>query len=436
MKPNNGSDSRTRRLFTLVSGGLSRRLAIAVMLMGLLSGFSVAAQGQQDLVGVYLTWKSDPTTTMTVNWVDLFEGSSNTLWYRKVGTTEWVSSEAAHTRAGVSTLQVRRTELTGLTPDTSYEFGIGRQPAKETDGWRFRTMPAKLTRPVRFVSGGDMMHTREMVDVMNKRAGALDPDFAMIGGDLAYANGVAATRWVDWLQSWMKNSVGRDRRIIPLVIGIGNHEVKGGYNGKVPDDAPFFYSLFDTPDGKSSYALDFGKYLSVIALDSGHTQPIAGAQADWLGQALARRDAQQFLFAFYHYPAYGTTKAPKGGMPYDAKQSVAIRENWIPHFEKYGVTALFENDHHNYKRTHRLRNHKRDDENGLLFLGDGAWGVIPREVPSPEVGWWLAKAEPRNHLFHIELRENGTASIDAVDVGGAVFDHLDLTRPRTTPVGK
>jgi hypothetical protein len=80
------------------------------------------------------------------------------------------------------------------------------------------------------------------------------------------------------------------------------------------------------------------------------------------------------------------------------------------------VTALFENDHHNYKRTHRLRNHKRDDENGLLFLGDGAWGVIPREVPSPEVGWWLAKAEPRNHLFHVELRADGTASIEAVDV--------------------
>jgi hypothetical protein len=55
------------------------------MVMGLLSGFSVAAQGQQDLVGVYLTWKSDPTTTMTVNWVDLFEGSSNTLWYRQAG---------------------------------------------------------------------------------------------------------------------------------------------------------------------------------------------------------------------------------------------------------------------------------------------------------------------------------------------------------------
>ena len=326
----------------------------------------------QDLVGVYLTWKSDPATTMTVNWVDLFEGSSDQLWYRRKGTTEWLTAEAVQTKAGVSTLQVRRVELTGLAPDTVYEFGIGKAPAKETDGWKFRTMPTELSRPVRFVSGGDMMHNREMVDAMNLRAGALDPDFAMLGGDLAYANGVAATRWVDWLQSWMKNSVGKDRRIIPFVIGIGNHEVKGGYNGKIPDDAPFFYSLFATPEGKSNYALDFGKYMSVIALDSGHTQQIAGPQAEWLAAALAKRTAQQFLFAFYHYPAYGTTKAPKGGLPYDAKQSIAIREHWLPHFEKYGATALFENDHHNYKRSHRLRNHQRDDENGLLFLGDGA----------------------------------------------------------------
>jgi hypothetical protein len=68
---------------------------------------------------------------------------------------------------------------------------------------------------------------------------------------------------------------------------------------------------------------------------------------------MAKRPGQQFLFAFYHYPAYGTTKSPRGGLPYDAKQSVAIRENWVPHFERFGLTAVFENDHHNYKRTHR-----------------------------------------------------------------------------------
>ncbi len=431
MKTNKRLERRMRRYFNC----LTRRAAAGLVIVTWALLLPALTLGQApDLVGVYLTWQADPATTMTVNWVDLFEGSSRTLWYRRQGATEWVAAEAVHTRAGLSSLQVRRVQLTGLSPDTTYEFGIAKPPAKETDGWRFRTMPTTLNRPVRFVSGGDMMHNREMVDAMNKQAGALDPDFAMLGGDLAYANGVAATRWVDWLQSWMKNSVGKDRRIIPFVIGIGNHEVRGGYNGKVPEDAQFFYSLFATPEGKSNYTLDFGKYMSVIALDSGHTQPIAGAQADWLGKQLAGRADQQFLFAFYHYPAYGTTKAPKGGLPYDARQSLAIREHWLPHFEKHGATALFENDHHNYKRTYRLRNHKRDDENGLLFLGDGAWGVNPREVPSPEVGWWLAKAEPRNHLFHVELRANGTATIEAVDAKGTVFDKVELTSPRTRPV--
>ncbi|MGA1366910.1 MAG: fibronectin type III domain-containing protein [Blastocatellia bacterium] len=388
----------------------------------------------QDLVGLYLTWKNDPTTTMTVNWVDLYETSSQTLWYRKKGEAEWRSAEAIRRQAGPSTLQIRRVELRDLTPDSVYEIGIGKQPTREIDGWRFRTMPATMSRPIRFVSGGDMMHNRQMVDTMNKQARALDPDFALHGGDLAYANGVAASRWIDWIQSWTLHCVGKDRRLIPMVVGIGNHEVKGGYNGKIPDDAPYYYSLFDTPGGRSFYTLDFGRYLSLVSLDSGHTNPIGGAQADWLQQVLGDRTAQQFLFAWYHYPAYGTTKGPRNGLPIDARQSVEIRQHWLPHFERYGATALFENDHHNFKRSHRLRQHQRDDENGLLFLGDGAWGVRTREVPSPEVGWWLAKAEPRNHLFHVELRPNGTATIEAVDDKGQVFDRVELNLPRTKPV--
>ena len=106
--------------------------------------------------------------------------------------------------------------------------------------------------------------------------------------------------------------------------------------------------------------------------DTAHTQPVTGPQAQWLETALAERKKQRFVFVGYHYPAYGTTKAPKGGTPLDAKLSVAIREHWMPSWEKYGVTAVFENDHHNYKRTHRLRQHQRDDANGILYLGDGA----------------------------------------------------------------
>jgi hypothetical protein len=315
-----------------------------------------------------------------------------------------------------------------------YEFGIAADSADLPRVWRFRTMPEKLTEPLRFVEGGDMMHTRALADAMNRRMQQLDPEFALIVGDLAYANGVLGTRWIDWLQSWKNHSVGKGARLIPLVVGIGNHEVKGHYHGKSPDDAPYFYSLFSLPENRSYYGLDFGRYLSLIVLDTEHTEPIEGAQAKWLREALAARTGQQFLFVGYHYPAYGTSKAPRGGLPIDAPRSIAIRTHWVPHFERYGPSAVFEHDHHNLKRTHRLRGHARDDEHGLLYLGDGSWGVRTRDVPSSEVAWWLAKAEPRNHLWHIELLPEGTARLQAIDASGKVLDSLDLRRPRTARI--
>lgn len=406
------------------------RLVSAVFLFVL----CVAPAWSQDLIGLYLMWQSDPATTMVVNWVDLHTDSPLDVHYRRIGEKAWQKATAAKFAISDTTMQGRRVELKGLLPDSNYEFNIGKPIEKATEGWRFRTMPRDLNRPVRFVTGGDMFSTRVKLDKMNANAGAQDPDFALIVGDLAYANGVSSNRWVEWLKSWMQNAVSPDGRLIPMVLGIGNHEVKGGYNGKVPQDAPFYYSLFVTPTKKAHFALDFGDYLSLVVLDTAHTEPIAGAQTEWLNTTLAARKKKQFLFVGYHYPAYGTTKAPKGGTPLDAKQSIAIRENWMPVWEKYGVTAVFENDHHNFKRSHRLRQHKRDDENGILYLGDGAWGVATRTVPGMDAGWWLAKAEGRNHLFDVKLRANGTATVRAVDIDGKEFDKVEIATPRTKPV--
>ncbi|MFN0125537.1 MAG: fibronectin type III domain-containing protein [Verrucomicrobiales bacterium] len=390
-------------------------------------------RAQSDVIGVYLTWKGNPTTTMTINWVNLYAHTPATVWYRDGKEAEWMSATGTQGAVGPSTLQLRRVHLSGLRPDTLHEFVLAEKPGKEASGVRrFRTLPATLNRPVTFVTGGDMMHNREYVDTMNKRAAALDPDFALLGGDLAYANGVDATRWVDWIQSWSENAKGKDGRAIPMIVAIGNHEVKGGYKGKIPDDAPYFYSLFDLPENRSYYALDAGDYLSLIVLDSGHTQPIEGAQAEWLGQALSRRAAQRFVFPVYHWPAYGTAKGEEGKLPCEHPRSAEIRIHWISHFERYGVSAIFENDHHNYKRSHPIRGHKRDDANGLTYIGDGAWGVATRSVPKD--AWYLAYAEPRRHLIHVTLNLDGSLLAQAVSGSGTVFDQVTLTKSRSAPV--
>jgi len=410
------------------------RLTSVTLCLGFICCFNSSANGQ-DIIGLYLTWSHDPTTTMTVNWVDLYADSSSTVWYRPASKEQsWSRLEASLSTVGPTTMQLRRVELTKLKPGTLYEFGIGDDRDDVSHFWRFRTMPAELTKPLRFVEGGDMMHTRAMMDAMGEQMQRLDPDFTMVVGDLAYENGVIGSRWIDWLQSWKTYSVAKNKRLIPLVVGIGNHEVRGHYHGKIPEDAPYFYSVFALPGNRSYYALDFGNYLSLILLDTEHTQPIEGAQAEWLQHAMAERSDQQFLFAGYHYPAYGTSKAPKGGLPIDSPRSQAIRKHWVSQFERYGLSTVFEHDHHNFKRTHRILNHQRDDEKGLLYVGDGSWGVATREVP--EDAWWLAKAEPRNHVWCVDILPNGTALLRAIDVNGEVFDEVALVEPRTTPVAE
>jgi acid phosphatase type 7 len=413
----------------------SRSFCFTVSTIAVVLVLSVSsAVRAQDLVGLYLTWQQDPTTTMTINWVNLYPGSSNELWYRESGEEKWQRTKARHMVIRPSSLQRRHVELTELEPDTLYEFAIGRRPEKPQEAWTFRTMPAELNRPIRFVTGGDMMHTRAMLDAMSQHLPALEPDFAMFGGDLAYEDGANATRIVDFLQSWRVHGMTKDRRLVPVVAVIGNHEVRGGYGGKVPDDAPYFYGLFSLPQDRAFYALDFGKYLSLIALDSGHTNPVTGEQTTWLEKALEARAEQRFVFPCYHFPAYGTTKAPEGKQPIDSARAVVIRENWVPLFDRFGVTAVFENDHHNYKRTHPLRNDRREDENGIVYLGDGAWGVRTRTVPAPGEAWWLARAEPRNHFWIVDLDPDSPVRVRAMDPTGEVFDDLTLPRDRTEPM--
>ena len=70
----------------------------------------------QDLVGLYLTWHSDPSTTMTINWVDLRANSSLDVHYRRTGEEAWTKAAGAKFAIADTTMVGRRVTLTGLTP--------------------------------------------------------------------------------------------------------------------------------------------------------------------------------------------------------------------------------------------------------------------------------------------------------------------------------
>src|SRR5262249_14426549 len=192
-----------------------------------------------------------------------------------------------------------RAELSHLLPGTDYQFRIGRH----SPVYRFRTMPAKATNAIHFLSGcncGVKAHA-----VASKiQAAPPGPMFAVVGGDLGYDNGRSAAVSLAFLRNYSKHMVGRDGRLIPLVACIGNHEVDGGYY-RSRAKAPFFYALFDGLFPETGFAtLDFGDYLSLGLLDTGHTTAIAGEQTDWLDKTLRPRKPHPNPPVSTHFPPY------------------------------------------------------------------------------------------------------------------------------------
>jgi acid phosphatase type 7 len=376
---------------------------------------------------LYLTWQRDPATTMTIHWQSLRPFDHRMLQYRRQDQDHEDEPEPWQTRRGwgqrmpFSERMNHVVELAGLEPDTGYLFRFGPGLAE----YRFRTMPLELDRPIRIVVGGDTMHQRAWFEQMTRQAMAFDPDFVMIGGDLAYADGRADTthRWVDWLEVVTQDLRGPDGRLVPLLVAIGNHEVRGSWHwaGGSVERAPYFYSLFSMPGQAGYNVLDFGGYLSVVLLDSDHSTPVDGPQAEWLGGVLRQRQGRHIL-PMYHVPGYPSHRS------FDGRTSRRIRDRWVPLFEEFGVRMAFENHDHTYKRTPPLRGGEVS-EDGIVYLGDGAWGVGVRSIHSVDETEYLAAAESVRHVLLVTV-EGETIHAQALNIDGEVFDEVTVERIR------
>jgi acid phosphatase type 7 len=397
----------------------TRRTFLGASLAGLATGKLLGADPANPAVDIgpfqpatlFLTWHRDPTTTMVIQWVGTpGETPDTNVYYTARPHTHWLSWHPQPTEArpfADTGFRVYRTELTGLNPGTDYQFKIG----MASPTYRFRTMPAKATDVIHFISGGDCGVNQHAV-ANNQQAARQDPMFALIGGDLAYEDGVRADVMLAFLKNYNRTMVGRDGRLIPMVAGIGNHEVVGGFH-QPRSKAPFYYALFDGLYPETGYAtLDFGDYLSLVLLDTNHTTPIGGDQTAWLEKALKERADHPNVFVVNHVPAYPTSKIKEEKKGTGGEDN---RKHWVPLFEKHRVPVVLEHHDHTFKRTKPLLDGMPHD-NGVVYLGDGSWGRLQAAHP-PEDLPYLATTNRDFHLtlhriqgqerFHLALDESG-----------------------------
>lgn len=397
--------------------------------LALLGVIGLTPAAAAEVTGLILTWRQDPTTTQVIDWHQAGSDAEKpaAFRYRAAGTDEWQTATPEPPRAFPFTpRRIHRVELTGLQPDTRYKFRLGQGPVHF-----FQTLPASLTAPLRFAVGGDNMHRPEWFDHMNRTVAALDPAFIVWGGDLAYEDGQEAKvdRMTAYVEIMHETLVAPDGRIIPVVVGIGNHEVQGGYywNSRHGPDwpatdeareeiAPYFYALWAFPGHPGYGVLDLGDYASLVILDTDHTGPVEGAQTRWLASVLAARRDRPHLLPVYHVPAYPSHRA------FEGQVSARVREHWVPLFEAAGVRMAFEHHDHTYKRTVSLRQGKPHPQ-GITYVGDGAWGVGERE-PDPDRPY-LARTEALRHALLVTMHPD-RLDLAAVDADGAVFDRFTV----------
>jgi hypothetical protein len=393
----------------LVAGGYAGRLFGA----DTIAPPTFAEKPTFEPTALFLTWQRDPTTTMTVQWVgDEKDAADRPIYFAKVGSDAWRAQAHTARPFPMTDKVLFRAELSGLEPDSDFRFRVGLDSAEQ----RFRTMPTKATNPIHFVSGGDAgvgiatVHT-------NHIAAAQAPQFVVLGGDIAYENGRNPVVFLEFLKGYSRDLRDPQKRLIPMLGCIGNHEVNGGYH-KTREQAPFFYSIFDGLFPETGYnCLDFGDYMSLVFLDTDHTSPIGGQQTDWLARTLKDREECPTLFVFNHVPAYPSVR-PYGGQESQSGTGAGNRQHWVPLFERYNVDAVFEHHDHAYKRTHPLVDGLANSK-GVLYLGDGSWGKI-RVPATPAQRPYLAVTDQAYHLSVHRIEGDQRAHVALSDTGRVV----------------
>ncbi|MCC6669468.1 MAG: metallophosphoesterase family protein [Planctomycetes bacterium] len=389
--------------------------ALSSILLPLLAAFGRAQDAPRH---VLFTWQGDTGTTLTVHFQNFAQQPLTPRVYWDTEPRGGLVAEyrrrtdgTSHRIPGLNDRWVHRVQLEGLEPGATIHLVAGNPVTGLSREYKVRTIPHD-DRPLRFVTGGDMGPWAE-TRVLLRHAARTKPDFALIGGDIAYANGRLedVDNWDSWLTYWTEEMVTPDGFAVPVVLGIGNHEVDGGF-GQKPEKAPFYFGFF-AQDPRSYFTRRFGANLVCFILDSGHVAEHGGAQALWLDQALQAHREVPFKAALYHVPLYPSHR------DFEGEGSKAGRAHWAPLFDRHGLTVAFENHDHTWKRTAPLRAN-RVVRDGVLYLGDGCFGVAPRTVAQGG-RWYLRRQATLHHFWQVEVSRAGMV-YRAVDLQGRVFD--------------
>lgn len=359
---------------------------------------------------VLLTWSSDPSTSIDIQWRTDTTVQSGLVKYRvrgaETGKTQQAEKYVMEDRELMNDRFIHRftARIRNLQPGTDYEYLI----APENDWKKAFTFSTPANDDFfSFIWFGDVHHKKEFGD-LHKKAGAAHPEVAFytIAGDLV-GDGLYRDQWDDLFEFSKEVNCRK-----PLMNVPGNHDNRLGLGAKMYRDM-FSYPT-NGPEGVPKEQTYSFTYKNALFLMLDATSSVE-AQTAWIEEQLANTKAT-WKIAVFHFPPYNWEE------PY-----LDIQEEWIPLFDKYHVNMVFSGHIHYYMRSKPMKAGEVTDsyKEGtayIISLGIPGRNQDPTEEPYAAVrnmDCWLYQ--------HIQIEKN-KLTYQSVNFDGEVIDSFEIQK--------
>jgi hypothetical protein len=344
-----------------------------------------------DIPHLRVIWHEDPAREAIVTWSGqkAFENQIFHLSTQQNGTTRTRTLSAKSKKIFGTKSWIHYVKLENLNPHSKYSFSIS-TPQGKGASYFFITAPPK-GKDFMLAFGGDSRSDREKRREINQSLSHYlekNPKvLALVHGGDFVSNGFSWKLWKEWLDDYQLTTTSNNR-ILPIIATRGNHEIA----------STLFNKIFFRPGNKvlsNYYVTRFGD-LSLITLNTNISH--AGRQKRWLKKTLEQESkSQKWLLANYHRPAFPAVKKPG-----------RARKHWVPLFEKFKLDLVFESDGHALKKTVPIFKEKRNDQKGIIYIGEGGLGV-PLRVAKRKDQWYFNPPGYAKSAYHfITLHVNET----------------------------
>lgn len=371
--------------------------------------FVASSKPKPETKYVRLTWTQDPRTTQTITWQSRADTAVVRFGPQGELLTQRIKAKSNPIFAWGHRIFHEAT-LTGLKPDTTYEYQIRSGDGPWTAKNSFRTAPASDEAVFTFLAGSDTKGGRQVLIDLLKVFERDDPRFMIYAGDAVHTGGLSPhwNRLFQAVESFTSNR--------PIMLSVGNHEV-----GDDPNLVNFkiFNALPTNSGSETYYSFDYGP-VHFVCLDT--ESGLYPEQIPWLEKDLAAT-TKPWKVVYFHSPPFssGTAHGSNEG----------LRRVIEPIFSKHHVNLVLNGHDHLYERSKPI-NLLMSKNAPVSSYGYGTCYVVSAGAgaglyDAQSGNWWTAALKTKiHHLCRIKVNGSKSMRLEAVSIDGRIIDSVTL----------